>query len=68
MGPEAVAWFTLGATTVVAGIRSRHSRRALHVGRLAVGALFVLAGALVNALYLITGADERTDQLEALAM
>lgn len=57
MGPEAIAWLALGATTVVAGIRSRHSRRALLVGRVAVGALFVLGGALVNALYLIAGTD-----------
>lgn len=57
MGPEAVAWLVLGTTTVLAGIRSRHSVRALHVGRFAVGALFVLAGALVNAAYLATGTD-----------
>lgn len=57
MGPEAIAWLALGTITVVAGIRSRHSHRALRVGRLAVGALFVLAGALVNALYLVTGTD-----------
>lgn len=57
MGPEAIAWAVLGTITVVAGIRSRRSRRALHVGRLAVGALFVLGGALVNAFYLVTGTD-----------
>lgn len=57
MGPEVIVWLLLGTITFVAGIRSRHSRRALHVGRLAVGALFVLGGALVNALYLITGTD-----------
>lgn len=57
MGPEAVVWLVLGTITVVAGVRAHHSRRALQVGRLAVGALFVLGGALVNALYLATGTD-----------
>lgn len=57
MGPEAVAWLVLGTITVVAGARAHRSRRALQVGRWAVGALFVLGGALVNAWYLATGTD-----------
>lgn len=57
MGPEAIAWLVLGTTTVIAGFRAARSRRALLVGRIAVGALFVLAGALVNALYLAGGTD-----------
>jgi hypothetical protein len=51
------AWVLLGAVTLVAAIRARKSRRALLVGRLALGTLFVLAGALVNAVFLATGTD-----------
>jgi|GEM_PF-958279 len=57
MGPEAIAWLVLGTITVIAGIRARRSRRALRIGRLALGALFVLGGALVNAWYLVSGTD-----------
>jgi hypothetical protein len=54
---EAIAWLVLGVTIFVAALRARRSHRARMVGRMAAAALFVLAGALVNALYLATGTD-----------
>ncbi len=54
---EYVLWGVLGVTTIVASLRAHRSRRARLVGRWALGALFVLAGALVNAWYLLTGVD-----------
>ena len=54
---EKIAWLILGAVTLAAALRSNRSRRALAVGKIALGVLFVLAGALVNAVYLLTGAD-----------
>lgn len=57
MSVEMIAWPVLGLTTLVAGVLAARSRRAMLVGRWALGALFVLAGALVNAVYLATGTD-----------
>jgi hypothetical protein len=54
---EQIAWVVLGATTFVAALRAGHSARARLVGRVALFLLFVLAGALVNAIYLATGTD-----------
>lgn len=54
---EYVLWSVLGVTTIVASLRAHRSRQARLVGRWALGALFVLAGALVNAWYLLTGVD-----------
>jgi uncharacterized membrane protein len=45
---------------LVASLRAARSRRALLVGRIAVGTLMVGAGALVNAAYLATGFDWTT--------
>src|SRR3954471_10357323 len=50
-------WGGCGVVIVVAAVRSRHSRRAARTGELAVGALYLGAGAFVNALLLVTGED-----------
>src|SRR6478736_1763564 len=50
-----IIWATCGVTVVVAAVRSWHSARAARVGELAVAALFIGAGALVNAVMLVTG-------------
>lgn len=54
-----VIWVGCGVVIVVAAIQSRHSRRAARTGQLAVGVLYLGAGALVNALLLATGEDYR---------
>lgn len=53
----ATAWVVLGLTVVVAGLLSRRRPRARTVGRVAVVVLFLVAGAAVNAMFLLTGAD-----------
>ena len=52
-----IIWATCGVAVVVAAIWSRHSRRAARIGELAVAALYLGAGALVNGLLLATGED-----------
>ena len=52
-----VTWVLLGVVVVWAGVRSRTDLRALRVGRLALGALFLGAGALVNAFFVLRGDD-----------
>lgn len=52
-----VVWSVLGLVILVAAIRSARSPEALRVGRWAVGALFIGAGAGVNAWYLARGDD-----------
>ena len=52
-----IVWSVLGVVIVVSGVKAGRSDRALRVGRLAVGVLYVGAGALVNAAYLIQGED-----------
>jgi hypothetical protein len=54
---EMVAWGVLGLTTVVCGLLARRHDRARVVGAWAVGVLFLLAGALVNLIYLLRGTD-----------
>ena len=54
---EMIAWPVLGLTTVVAGVLAHRHPRAVLVGRWALGLLYVLAGALVNLVYLLTGTD-----------
>jgi len=53
----AATWVVLGITALVCGILAQRSERALHIGRYALGALFLGAGAAVNALFLLTGTD-----------
>jgi uncharacterized membrane protein len=60
---EKIMWLVLGGVAFVAALRAGHSRRALYVGRWALGALFILFGAGVNAVYLAAG----TDYYEAFA-
>ena len=50
-------WLVLGATTFVAALRASKSRRAMYVGRVALGVLMILFGAVVNAIYLALGSD-----------
>ena len=48
-------WLLLGGTTFVAALRAHRSRRAIRVARVALGALFIAFGAVVNAVYLGIG-------------
>jgi hypothetical protein len=57
---EKLAWLVLGGVALVAAVRAGSSARALYVGRVALGVLFIGAGALVNLFYLLTGADYGT--------
>lgn len=57
---EKIAWLVLGAVALAAAFRAGRNHRALYVGRAALGALFIGAGALVNLIYLLTGADYGT--------
>ncbi|MBD0324500.1 MAG: hypothetical protein ICV72_14120 [Aldersonia sp.] len=57
---ERIAWLVLGALALAAAFRAGTSSRALYVGRVALGALFIGAGALVNLFYLLTGTDYGT--------
>ncbi|MGE3449157.1 MAG: hypothetical protein AB7H92_16440 [Microbacteriaceae bacterium] len=52
-------WGTCAIVIVYAAFRSRHDPRALHIGRVGVGVLFVAAGAAVNAFFLWRGDDYR---------
>src|SRR5512132_448441 len=54
---EIVLWLACGVTTIIAAVLATRSRRWRYIGRAAVGALFILGGALVNASYLASGAD-----------
>ena len=54
---EMIAWPVLGLTTLVAGVMAHRHPRAVLVGRWALGVLYVLAGALVNLVYITTGTD-----------
>lgn len=45
-------WLVLGATALAAALRARHSPRARYVARGALGLLFIVFGAGVNAVYL----------------
>ena len=54
---EKVMWLVLGAVAFIAALRAGESARARRVGRWAVGVLFIVFGALVNAVYLTVGTD-----------
>jgi hypothetical protein len=54
---EKIMWLVLGGVTVVAAWRAGKSRRAMYVGRVALGVLFIAFGAVVNAIYLAIGTD-----------
>lgn len=50
-------WLVCGAATVGAAVLAGRSTYARYVGRAAVGVLFVIGGALVHVINLVTGAD-----------
>src|SRR5664279_3041557 len=52
---EKIMWLVLGATTLIAALRAGASPRAMYVARAALVVLMVLFGAVVNALYLLSG-------------
>ncbi|HVL03212.1 MAG TPA: hypothetical protein VM386_02120 [Acidimicrobiales bacterium] len=52
-----IVWLALGVVVFVAGLRAATSERARRIGRIAVGILYVGAGAVVNAALLATGQD-----------
>ena|SRR5215218_11203039 len=52
---ERIMWLVLGGVAFVAALRAAHSRRAMYVGRWALGVLFIVFGAAVNAIYLGVG-------------
>ena len=54
---EKIMWLVLGGVAFVAALRATSSARARHVGRWAVGVLFIVFGATVNAIYLTVGTD-----------
>ena len=52
-----VLWLVLGLTTIVSGVLASHHPKALNVGRVALGSLMLIGGALVNAIYLGSGVN-----------
>ena len=50
-------WLVLGATVIVASLFAGRSDRARLVARVALGVLFLVFGALVNVIYLVTDWD-----------
>jgi hypothetical protein len=57
-------WLALGGVAFVAALRAAHSRRALIIGRWALGVLFIVFGAAVNAVYLAAGSGYYDDFAE----
>lgn len=53
---QQITWLILGGTTFLAALLASRSVRALYVARAALGVLYVVAGALVHAWYLASGA------------
>ena len=51
---EKVMWLLLGVIVIVVSLRADRSRRARLVARVALGVLFLVFGAMVNVVYLIT--------------
>ena len=62
---EKVMWLVLGGVAFVAALRAGQSSRAMLVGRWALGILFVVFGAAVNAIYLLMGTDYYADFADA---
>jgi hypothetical protein len=54
---EIILWLACGVTTIIAAALASRSRQWRYIGRGAVGVLFLLGGALVNASYLAAGRD-----------
>jgi hypothetical protein len=58
-------WLVCGGSVVVAALRSRRHADAVRQGRLAVGALFIVAGAAVNAFLVVRDPDSYAKFAEA---
>lgn len=54
---EPILWLVLGLTTIVAGFVTLARPGALKVGRIALGLLMLVGGAIVNGYYLATDVD-----------
>jgi hypothetical protein len=52
-----IIWIACATVIVASALRANHSARAARTGRLAVAALYLGAGALVNVAFLATGED-----------
>lgn len=52
-----ILWLACGVVTLVASVLASRSARARHAGRVAVGVLFVIGGALLHVVNLATGGD-----------
>lgn len=52
-----VLWLVCGVATIVAAVLASRSRPARYAGRVAVGVLFVVGGALLHVVNLATGVD-----------
>jgi hypothetical protein len=57
---EKIAWLVLTVVTLGAAITAQWSPKALPVGRVSLGIYYVVAGALVHVMYLITGQSYAT--------
>ncbi|MGZ4571582.1 MAG: hypothetical protein ACXVYC_10985 [Blastococcus sp.] len=57
---DVIVWLVCGVTAIVASVLAARSRRAMIVGRVAVGALMLVGGAVVNAAYLWFGLRDYT--------
>jgi hypothetical protein len=62
---EKIMWLVLGGVAFVAALRAGASPRARQVGRWAVGVLFIVFGAGVNAVYLAVGTDAYAEFADA---
>lgn len=57
MGVLATAWLACGALLLLSGLRARRHPRWRRAGRVVTAVLFLAAGAVVNAAFLLTGED-----------
>ena len=57
MGAWQILWLACGVTTIIAAVLASRSRSARYLGRVAVGVLFIIGGALLHVINLATGAD-----------
>lgn len=48
---DVFVWLVCGVTAIAASVLASRSRRAMHIGRVAVGLLMLVGGAVVNAAY-----------------
>lgn len=52
-----ILWVACGVGTVLAAVLAGHSDRARYIGRAAVAVLFIIGGALLHVINLVSGAD-----------